>query len=1230
MLFTGILLSIAAVLAPTGRAQSDAADWQSPVNLSQSGSAAEPVVIPQPSGLLRIIWWDQLDGLRMAEGMVGGEENGDDSWTRSRVPILLQETVLVGGEQQVISTPVGSMPHIVGDSAGRAHAFWLGAAAESGERPLLYSRLGTGTRSWSTPFQLSAAAVAFDASADITGTLHLAYVLPVGSGQSPVGLYYQRSGDGGETWNPPVAVEASRYFRLIPQVRLTAGNEGTLVITWRDPQQQALMVTRSADAGASWQAPQPYLPVDEAPSQGTFIAIPGGPRRLAWVPAGDDDTTLGAAATDDSILLSAWHGTEWAATQSVSVQFQDPETGGPVSLSSINLALSSAGSGDGNEPRVLVATGIDQNDDVWLTSTPLAGLLTRIAGNELSAGASSLANLSHSGSASEPAIVARTGNALHVFWWDQFDGLMIADGRVQPSTIDQPAVEIRWLEPRHVLGAMRTTPRLLVDTAGQLHAFWFDAGQGESQDRQLLYSRLASDTSTWLPPMVIAPSVVDFDVQADGKGRLHLAYLSNIDLPLAAPGAYYRRLDPEAGIWSPETALHESRYYRLLTPDTAHIEIAASASGEVFATWDEPRAQRALLARSPDDGEPWQPAVTIGNAGEQPEQGQLVAPPEGAVLLLWKDGRVGETCQIYQALAAELAEVPERAHYEALSHLDECPENVRVLPAGDGRALLLSGLDSDALSLALWDGTKWSERKELRPSFHNLETGQQVILRNADAILSLADAGEGADGEQWLVVVGTDAAGDVWAAIPTDNVWDMVSAVPSPWSDPVSIDVGEGAVGQVAMTSTGDGHLHLLWSQEEAGSKMSTLFYSTASALEQWALPQPVLQSVEGSIREPSLVSIDDQLHAVWSNGHDGKILYSRSFVRDAALAEGWTEPAALPAPSDIGSKPDIVASKDKMLHVVYAVPTNEARGIYYTSSADGGESWSMAKIVFDAAAESWPRVDAPQLAVGPGDILHCVWLRTGAADDHQALAILYARSTDGGMTWSEPDVLMLGAYGQLDLAATGAGLHVVANETIGGGTWHRWSRDGGTTWLRAQRISDFERFRGQLGVLSSAPEVLHLAGVSADGTHGLQLVYAVWDGQGWEHYDPVSIDQIDSVLTVVGAASPLPDRMDLVLHGQQESTGGTVLSGLWHVGRALPAVQVEPLPTWTPVPQPTVTPTPTATPSPVPDVQWEEAPPSVAQSEGDVSLPVLLAAGLAGIIVLGVLGVRQFLVAQR
>lgn len=84
------------------------------------------------------------------------------------------------------------------------------------------------------------------------------------------------------------------------------------------------------------------------------------------------------------------------------------------------------------------------------------------------------------------------------------------------------------------------------------------------------------------------------------------------------------------------------------------------------------------------------------------------------------------------------------------------------------------------------------------------------------------------------------------------------------------------------------------------------------------------------------------------------------------------------------------------VIHVVWNENNGNAYDIYYSSSTDGGQHWSSP---VDIANSKLPTV-GPNIAVGPGDILHVAW---NDRRDGNAQRIYYTRSLNGGGTWESP-----------------------------------------------------------------------------------------------------------------------------------------------------------------------------------------------------------------------------------
>ena len=175
------------------------------------------------------------------------------------------------------------------------------------------------------------------------------------------------------------------------------------------------------------------------------------------------------------------------------------------------------------------------------------------------------------------------------------------------------------------------------------------------------------------------------------------------------------------------------------------------------------------------------------------------------------------------------------------------------------------------------------------------------------------------------------------------------------------------------------------------------------------------------------------------------------------------------------------------------------AHGLVNGISFDGGATWATSFALFSRCALSaaglspddpsqpghlWDRATDPWLSFGPSGVLHQVsdsFNVTGRGFGDGS-AILYARSTDGGSTWSKPVVLrqdlnntvlndkesvtadpndqhyVYAVWDRLESPPSGGHANPIAAEhAIGyrGPTWFARSKDGGVTWEAARIILD-------------------------------------------------------------------------------------------------------------------------------------------------------------------------------
>lgn len=853
-------------------------------------------------------------------------------------------------------------------------------------------------------------------------------------------------------------------------------------------------------------------------------------------------------------------------------------------------------------------------------------------------------NISRSGAASELVLIAGPEGMLQAFWWDQFDGVMTAtyDGEAW-SRATQASIIVVSVVGEGAGGRTVSTPVEEMPSMGggsrYAHALWRGEPDEETDIIPLMHSRLALGTDDWSTPRAIGDSALVWRMTSAPSGALHLIYVRGQQSDALPAGIYHMRSTDGGSRWSAPHLLYESAYVRLLDPEQTHLWVTTGAEGEVCAAWDDPRLERTFLARSLDDGASWGAAQVIGDPDDGARRARVI-PAQGEPLLLWEASQATTGCALYQQRLAMVTEVATATQTLSTAWSTPGPEDLRTCPdvltvhrREEDHPILIMGSGSGSLTAVAWNGAQWSQPKSLSFSFEDSELGQQVYLEALQTAL--------VDGE--LAVLGLGQDGDVWYLESEVEAWEWAFAPPSPWSEPVNVSHSEGVSqsggvpGRPAVAVDAEGQVHLLWSETPADGGAESALYYAGQSQDRWSRPALVLESPEGKAEEPTLVAVGDRLHALWSGGWSGEIYHSWAYVRDAYAPEGWSEPRALPMAGTTGSLPDLLIDAHGTLHVVYAVPLNEGRGIAYVRSDDGGETWSEPQVVFDAEAAGWAMADHPTLAMDPAGTLHVAWVQ-GSQDGHfPPQGIFYARSTDGGGTWSEQMVMAEGTYDWPRITAPLPGqAHLLWNEITGGGGWtHRWSADYGASWSTQQQVRGFRDVPGPIGLTADGAGTLHLVGLGQDGAGEPALVYTIWSAGdetlapgaegSWGELETFRLEHVEDA--VPGAAVALAGaqgRLNVAFRAEVESEGGPK-EAVFYVDRSVPTVDAGPEPSYTPMPTVTPTPSPTPTPRPTPRPTVSAQPPEAgppALSLGPITLPMTALGGLgvATLIVVGVL----------
>ena len=862
-------------------------------------------------------------------------------------------------------------------------------------------------------------------------------------------------------------------------------------------------------------------------------------------------------------------------------------------------------------------------------------------------------NLSNSGAASQPVISVAGNGTTHVLWWDSFDGMRYQSvPRAVSGTLTlalsgtrsvivpglwgdrQAQTDSRTNKQTVTLTAPRTV-RLVTDRVNRAHAFW------PNVTSQLLYATTVSApgaaVAQWAQPVPLADSASAMDVTADVSNTLHLAFARPTAAVGLPPGLYYRAKS-SAG-WSPATLVYSNTYFRADRPEDVTVKVAANGQGAVVITWYQARVGQSFFAHSTNFGRTWSPPELVsGSATQSSAQTDVVLGLNGDLLLVYRDP-TGQGCGFNQRKSQDAGKTwgaPE----VILGDMSRCPARWRFANA-TGKLWMIGSLTQGGSSavdanpspdrivsniLASWNGAEWST-----PAEFGLSVPDSAIRQNrALGCLSISIAGESMAG------VGCDARGDVWLSQAAIGLDKLIVAPDLTWSKFALVSNRQGPVAaSVAMALSKQTDLYALWSQADPTSATPNEIYFTHWNNTGWLQPSKIIGDPKQKFEQVSVAaSPDDKLHAVWNGG---MIRYSQAFARDAAVAKGWAAPQDLPLPANTnaGRSPVILADpRGNALYVIFSVPYNEKRGIYMTRSDDGGTTWKAAVQVFDAVAANWESADQPQIQLDAQDnVLHAVWLKANLGNRLDPQAVYYARSTDGGQTWSAAQMLAEGNVDAPQLAIPARGqVYVLWNQrrnttnvSAPFETWGQLSLDGGARWTDSLALPGFREISGKVALTSDGAGRLYLTGITENAGSGSELVYSSWSGQDWSQRETFGIGQVAaSGNTASTGILPAEGRLVVLARTAVLSDSGKAQFELISTDRKISDAPIVIQPTFTPVAIAVATDTPASTPAPTGEAGQPALLPTNIPASAEVNGPTVysrnLIIGIAGALVFGTL----------
>lgn len=196
----------------------------------------------------------------------------------------------------------------------------------------------------------------------------------------------------------------------------------------------------------------------------------------------------------------------------------------------------------------------------------------------------------------------------------------------------------------------------------------------------------------------------------------------------------------------------------------------------------------------------------------------------------------------------------------------------------------------------------------------------------------------------------------------------------------------------------------------------------------------------------------DGYLYCVYNRTYNGKSNIMCAKSTDGG--ENWTEYQVTTSSTTDHTGPSIAVDSYDHLHIVFNSTFNSGGtsgngGITYARSTDGGVSWSTTKYLTPHDCTYSQRY--PCIAIDSTDKLHVVWYGKYSASTNE-YEIRYCNSTNGGTTWSSPSnvttvAVAVNNYNPSIAIDSNDVVHAVwyADRGLAAGQWIRYSSDTGT-----------------------------------------------------------------------------------------------------------------------------------------------------------------------------------------
>ncbi len=317
------------------------------------------------------------------------------------------------------------------------------------------------------------------------------------------------------------------------------------------------------------------------------------------------------------------------------------------------------------------------------------------------------------------------------------------------------------------------------------------------------------------------------------------------------------------------------------------------------------------------------------------------------------------------------------------------------------------------------------------------------------------------------------------------------------WSEPYRLSSDAGKASEASLATDRFGFVHSFWTETLFADGRHLIQYARFDGAT-WSPSNAI--HVAGREIENVSAAIDQQgiLYIAWTEGLAGPAYFTSAPASDALSARSWVKPLLIDIPAGIIR---MKVDSRGVFHILY-INRGDDPGVYYVRSTDYGQSWSES-LWLDPDILPDHALNSLNFDLDENDGLHAVWFYSGRESSGDPDLVRYARSMDGGNTWSSPV-----AIDQTNEAGDHALTHASPRMIIQGITvyvvWaagdlpyrhYRLSRDAGQTWSPPGAI--FGDLHGQAfdGLTVDGTGRVHFVGQIR---YPIGIYHAYWDQTQW------------------------------------------------------------------------------------------------------------------------------------